>query len=555
MRINDYSFLKRKWFYLFLFSLLFLSQTFPAWAKSEAERAYQKAERELKRFACSKQIKYRRYWLRMIYRFERIYLRFPQSRVAPKALYKTARLWEELYGYSGRKKDLFEALKHYRLLWEKYSRSPLADEALKRAISIYEKKLKDPVAALKLKRRLRRPKIRKSQAKPKNKNLASKTSHQKKKSFHPSSVKTSNPCLIKGVRHWSSQEYSRVVIDLSGRPTYKAHILKAHAGKPPRLYVDCTPAKLSPYLTPLIPIKDGLLKQVRLGQYRPKTVRVVLDLNSLTNYRVFFLDEPPRLVIDLVGQSEKPKIVCPKLPSKGPFSLAQQLGLCVRRIVIDPGHGGRDPGAKSRYGLREKDVVLKVSKLLAKKLRERLGCEVILTRSKDVFIPLEQRTAIANMKHTDLFISIHVNSSPNRRARGVETYYLNFATDKEAMRVAAMENAASTRSLGELQDLLKNILLHSKVEESGRLARDIQEELVRTLKRRYRRVKNRGVKTAPFVVLIGTRMPAVLVEIGFISNRFEERRLRDPRYLESVAEGLAKGIERYMKEIKLTAYR
>ncbi len=551
MKISWYPFLKRNWFYLFLFSLLFFSQSLPSWAKSEAEIAYQRAERELKHFAYSKQIKYRRYWLRIIYRFERIYLRFPQSKVAPKALYKTARLWEELYGYSGRKKDLLEALKHYRLLWEKYPRSSLVDEALKRAISIYEKKLRDPVTALKLKRRLRRAGGKKS----KPKNLASKTSHHRK--FHSNSAKTSppTPCLIKNVRHWSSQEYSRVVIDLSRKPIYKVHTLKAHAGKPPRLYIDCTPAKLSPYLTPLIPIKDGLLKQVRLGQYRPKTVRVVLDLNSLTNYRVFFLDEPPRLVIDLVGQSEKTKIVCPKLPSKGPFSLAQQLGLCVRRIVIDPGHGGRDPGAKSRHGLREKDVVLKVSKLLAKKLRERLGCEVILTRSKDVFIPLEQRTAIANMKHTDLFISIHVNSSPNRRARGVETYYLNFATDKEAMRVAAMENAASTRSLGELQDLLKNILLHSKVEESSRLARDIQEELVHTLSRRYRRVRNRGVKTAPFVVLIGTRMPAVLVEIGFISNRFEERRLRDPRYLETVAEGLARGIERYMKEIKLTAYR
>ncbi len=551
--LRDFYFKKRDFYLgiLLVFLISFFGISAYCLAKSEAQIAYEKAEKELRRFARSRRIKYRRYWLRIIYRFRHIYLCYPGSTVAPKALYRTARLYEELYGYSGRKADLVEALKYYRLLWKKYPQSSLRDDAIRRAIIIYEKKLKNPAKALELKRYIRH-------ISPKNTyKIAKKAKKDKDTSRTKSHTKKSKKDVLrvfKDVRHWSSSDYSRVVIDFSGRVHYHPHLLKAFGGRPPRLYVDCSPAKLSPYLKHVIPIKDGLLKQVRLGQYKVDTVRVVLDLESLTQYRVFFLDEPPRLVIDLIGQAKE--YLSPLSRSKqGSLSLVQQLGLCIRKIVIDPGHGGKDPGARSRRGLREKDIVLKVSKLLAQKLHKRLGCEVILTRSRDVFIPLEQRTAIANMKRADLFISIHVNSSPNRRAKGIETYYLNFASDKEAMRVAAMENAASTRSLSELQDLLKNILLYSKVEESSRLAKYVQDEMIHTLRRRYRRIKNRGIKTAPFVVLIGTRMPAVLVEIGFISNKYEEKLLRDSRYLDTVAEGLARGIEHYMRDTKLFATR
>ncbi len=548
---------------IFFLCLLALLQLYglAAWARvSEAEKAYRQAEKALNRFALSSRIRYRRYWVRIINNFKRVYLQYPESSWAPKALYKTGRLYEELYGYSGRRKDLIEALKHYRLLWERYPRHYLVDDALKRAIYIYEKRLKNPVQALALKRELRKLTASKPSSHPSTKKKAPKVSKKKtkvvsKKKTPPANPKPAPKKLeeIRALRHWSSADYSRVVIDLSGKIKFKAHLLKAYAGRPPRLYVDCTPAKLSPYLRPVIPIKDGLLQQVRVGVYRPGTVRIVLDLKSLSQYRVFFLDDPPRLVVDLIGKNLPAEGAgCPvTLPKKGPLSLAQQLGLCVKRVVIDPGHGGKDPGARSRRGLREKDVVLKVAQLLAQKLRKE-GFQVILTRNRDTFIPLEQRTAIANMKKADLFISIHVNSSPNHRARGVETYYLNFASDKEAMRVAALENAASTRSLGELQDLLRHILLNTKVEESKRLAEDVQKSLVHSIRQRYRYVKNRGVKTAPFVVLIGTRMPAVLVEIGFISNRYEERRLRSKRYLEAVAEGLAKGITTYMKQIKVS---
>ncbi len=538
---------------LTILSLLLFSFASQTLALTEAQRAYQQAEKELKKFAASRRVKYRRYWLRIIARFKDVYRRFPESEVASKALYKTARLYEELYGYSGRKRDLQAALKYYRLVWEKYPKSPEATRALKRAIKIYEKKLKDPVKALALKKKLKDQKGPSSQEPPSKKTQNTQKASPNKPSSKVLAVKIGG--TIKQIRHWSSADYSRVVLDLSRKVKYKAHVLKPLKGKPPRLYIDLKPARISPYLKPVIPVKDGLLKQIRFGQYRKDTVRVVLDLASLTTYRVFFLDEPARLVVDLIGKETKKKKACPSPPKiiNGDISLAQQLGLCIRRVVIDPGHGGKDPGCRNRR-LKEKDIVLKVAKRLAQKLKTKLGCQVILTRERDVFIPLEQRTAIANMKKADLFVSIHVNSSPSRRAYGIETYYLNFASDEEAMRVAAVENAASTRSLSELQDLLKGILLNTKLEESRRLAEEVQRSLVRTLGRRYRRIKNRGVRTAPFVVLIGTRMPAILVEIGFLSNPMEKRRLQDPRYLDWVAEGIARGIVSYVKEMKLASY-
>lgn len=547
--------------FLFLICVLLALRSSPVFSLPEAERAYQQAERELKKFAASRRkLRYRRYWIKMIARFKDIYRRYPESSVAPRALYRVGRLYEELYGYSGRKKDLYQALKYYRLLWERYPHSPHAQLALRRAALIYEKKLKDPVKALSLRKRIKgfkeQPAL-KEKAHSKTPETRKAKAEEKSAPAPPSSsrvlaVKVGG--TIKQVRHWSSKDYSRVVLDLSQKVSYSPHVLKPTKGKPPRLYVDIKPARISPYLKPVIPIKDGLLKQIRFGQYRKDTVRVVLDLASLTDYRVFFLDEPARLVIDLIGKGFSAPPVCPAPKIlKGDLSLAQQLGLCIRRIVIDPGHGGKDPGCRNGR-LKEKNIVLKVSKLLAQKLKAQLGCEVILTRRRDIFIPLEQRTAIANMKRADLFVSVHVNSSPRRRAYGIETYYLNFASDEEAMRVAALENAASTRSLSELQDLLKGILLNTKLEESRRLAEEVQRHLVQTVKRRYRPVRDRGVRTAPFVVLIGTQMPAILVEIGFISNPMEKRRLEDPKYLDLVAEGIARGIKAYVKEMKLAAY-
>ena len=231
--------------------------------------------------------------------------------------------------------------------------------------------------------------------------------------------------------------------------------------------------------------------------------------------------------------------------ASGDRSLIRALGLKIGKIVIDAGHGGHDTGTIGPNGLEEKDLVLEVGKRLGKLLETRLGAEVVYTRKTDTFIPLETRTAIANQERADLFISIHANSSRDESARGVETYYLNFTSSPEALEVAARENAVSEKSIYELQDLVKKIALKDKIEESREFAGDVQESLHRGLAAKSPAIRDRGVKKAPFIVLIGANMPSILAEISFVSNPADERRLETSEYRQRIAESLYRGVARY----------
>jgi len=232
--------------------------------------------------------------------------------------------------------------------------------------------------------------------------------------------------------------------------------------------------------------------------------------------------------------------------ARGDRSLIRALGLKIGKIVIDPGHGGHDTGTIGPEGLEEKDLVLEVGRKLGKLLESRLGAEVVYTRKNDTFIPLETRTAIANQQRADLFISIHANSSHDPAARGVETYYLNFTSSPEALEVAARENAVSEKSIYELQDLVKKIALKEKIEESREFAGDVQESLHNGLAAKSPGIRNRGVKKAPFIVLIGANMPSILAEISFVSNPGDEHRLETIEYRQRIAESLYKGIAKYV---------
>ena len=232
----------------------------------------------------------------------------------------------------------------------------------------------------------------------------------------------------------------------------------------------------------------------------------------------------------------------------GSYSIARQLGLGARRIVIDAGHGGHDPGTIGSRGLMEKDLVLDVALRLEKMVRQELGADVILTRGSDVFVPLEERTAIANSRGADLFLSIHANASRNSRARGIETYFLSFARDPHAEEVAARENAISAATMKDLQGLVKAIALNSKIDESRDFATSVQEAMVRTVRGRYP-VQDRGVHTAPFYVLIGANMPSVLAEIAFVSNPEDEKHLKTPGYRDTVARSLLSGVRSYLESL------
>jgi N-acetylmuramoyl-L-alanine amidase len=238
----------------------------------------------------------------------------------------------------------------------------------------------------------------------------------------------------------------------------------------------------------------------------------------------------------------------------GSYSLARQLGLGVRRIVVDAGHGGHDPGTIGHGGLQEKELVLDVALRLERLVRQELGADVILTRSTDVFIPLEERTAIANSRGADLFLSIHANSSRNASAGGIETYFLNFAQNPHAEAVAARENAISPATLKDLQNLVKAITLNSKIDESRDFAAAVQEGMVAGVRQQHG-VRDRGVHTAPFYVLIGANMPAVLAEIAFVSNPEDEKRLRGGDYREVLARSLLSGVKSYLEALNRTQMR
>jgi len=436
------------------------------------------------------------------------------------------------------------------------------------------------------------------------------------------------PVRVKDVRYWSLPDYTRVSIDLEQDVQFDSQRID----HPERIFFDLKNARLSSHLLgQSFDIDDGLVKKVRVAQYKPGLARVVVETANHAAYNASLLLNPPRLIIDihaedspnqrpsatsetasnvtvadsdesatpeetrqaarLPGVPASPKRVvvqaddddedtvlktpdepATRLSSKpasshsrrsktfvaesrnreaqptsdGDRSLIRALGLKIGKIVIDPGHGGHDTGTIGPNGLYEKDLVLDVSKRLGKLLESRLGAQVVFTRRDDTFIPLETRTSIANQEQADLFVSVHANSSHDPDARGVETYYLNFTSSPEALEVAARENAASDKSIHELQDLVKKIALKEKIEESREFASDVQQSLHTGLASKSPGIRDRGVKKAPFVVLIGANMPSILAEISFISNPGDEKRLKGPEYRQRIAESLYRGISRYV---------
>src|SRR6266851_5052787 len=240
----------------------------------------------------------------------------------------------------------------------------------------------------------------------------------------------------------------------------------------------------------------------------------------------------------------------PQPTRDGQSTLTRTLGLKIGRIVIDPGHGGHDTGTIGATGLMEKDLCLDVALRLGKIIEQRLpGADVVYTRSDDTFVPLEERTNIANQAKADLFISIHANSSRDHAARGIETYYLNLKGSAEAMEVAARENSSSSDGIHDLEDIVKRIARTEKIDESKEFAEDIQDSLSKRIQKSSRPVKNRGVRKAPFVVLIGADMPSILTEISFLSNPADEKMLKKPEQRQKVAEGLYQGVVSYLESM------
>jgi N-acetylmuramoyl-L-alanine amidase len=357
------------------------------------------------------------------------------------------------------------------------------------------------------------------------------------------------PSRVTAVRFLSSSDYIRVMMDLSQAVRYETHRLPEDPAKglPPRIYVDIFGARLAMDSKEPIVVHDGLLRQVRVAQFSQDVVRVVLDMTSLRNHHTFLLPDPYRLVIDIQGQKKGETLAAidknKALPYSGKEKKIPRAG--IKKIVLDPGHGGKDPGAIGVGGVAEKDIVLNVAKKLAKRLRNEMGLEVVLTRKDDTFVDLENRTAIANAEDADLFVSLHMNASPNGDAKGVETYYLDNTTDEASLRLAARENGTSRKNISDLQFILSDMTQNMKLEDSITLAHRLHASLVGGMSKKMGEVKDLGVKTALFYVLVGARMPSVLVEMFFITNKTEGRAMSQESYQDAMAEALFEGIQKY----------
>ncbi len=368
---------------------------------------------------------------------------------------------------------------------------------------------------------------------------------------------------IVNLRRFTHPNFTRIVLDIGKLREYTFGELR----DPGRIYVDVLQAKLNPILQgQSYPVKADYMTQIRISQKTASTVRLVVDVDfsRIQSYRVYHLPDPFRLVVDIYprGAAEAPppppsgkaqppvkRDVDTKDPNLTGTSLARQLGLGVRTVVIDPGHGGPRPGTIGKSGLQEKEINLAVALALQKLLKEKAGLDAVLTRESDVDVGLEDRTVIANQKRADLFVSIHTNAHRDRKRGGVETFFLNVNVDPSVVALAAEENATSTKNIGEMKSILDKIVQNSKVQESMSLAQTVQKNLVRSLAKDLPGIKDLGVKGGPFWVLIGGEMPSVLVEISHLSNAKEEARLKTAKYRQLAAQGIYDGIMEYVHSL------
>ena len=396
---------------------------------------------------------------------------------------------------------------------------------------------------------------------------------------------TSPQSTLKAIRREVLPDTLRVTLELEREAAFHEERIDG----PPRVFVDLKNTRAVDELKDVtLAFPDDVVRNIRVGRQLDARTRVVFDLEGTARYSVYSLYNPYRLVIDFerppafaeasAGKPATPRVATvaalPSLPaaapresavvtasvstppptapsanSRGGFSLSRQLGLGVSRVVIDPGHGGHDPGAKVKGLLSEAELVLDVSHRLEKLLLQQ-GVEVVLTRAVDVFVPLETRTEIANRAGADLFLSIHANASSDAAARGFETYFLSFAPNAQAEAVAARENAASAKTMRSLPDIVKAIALNNKIDESRDFASLVQASLAERLKKVDRSARSLGVKQAPFMVLIGATMPSVLAEISFLTNRQEASLLKTQNYRQQVAEALFAGVMNYQRSLK-----
>jgi N-acetylmuramoyl-L-alanine amidase len=506
--------------------------------------------------------------------YRQVVLRYPASGYCDNALWQAAHLSADTFVRHGDERDRAEALQLLMALQSEYPSSTLAPKARAEAarIAALGKALADASA-------VPAPASDASAAQP------------------PPAAAAPDAVTLRDVRRRATPTGGMVEIEFDGPVQYREERLY----NPSRIFFDLAKTRTTDALKDAtVSFESGPIRQVRIGRHPNALIRVVMDMAEDVRCSATAATAPHRLVVTCgnetgpgpAAQPAPPVIAGPELPAvalppppeappraavtsaasdapakpsapspvapapaaptangRGGFSIARQLGLRVGRIVIDAGHGGRDPGAQGP-GYTEAALTLDIALRLEKLLAKEPGVDVVLTRRTDEYVGLQERTDIANREGADLFLSIHANASRNRSARGVESYLLNFASTPDAAAVAARENASSTLTMSHLNDLVKQIALNSKLDESRDLARHVQSAMVRKLRTSNQQVRDLGVKQAPFVVLVGASMPSVLVEVSFLTHKQEGRMLGTGAYRQRIAEALLDGVRRYLRTLK-----
>ena len=583
------------WFFL---SVQLISGGIVFAASSPASIDYEKARTSYQSFFKSKKGMDRRdRWISIIKKFESVYKNHFPSNEAYKAIFTTGDLYEQLFSISRRDKDLDAALEAYQKTVKEFKPDRLTDDALYRqgeiffsrgkyvaALNSFEKVStlipKGDVAA---KARSRISNVRSFV--PKGdlvKQVSLKETKNTSYSKENSSLTGGKKLILKKIDYKVGSDSFRVVVYTSEAVTFS----QGRLSKPERVYINFKETQLADSVAKEIKIGSRFLKGLRLSQLDKENTRLVVDLNESNNLKIGVWSEGHKLFVELsnkktpdVKVASKSKIPFtkkiaskPKIPStkavnfdkkvkhnKEPRKVAVKVSKkrsfpVVNKklplIVIDAGHGGNDLGAKGYRGIQEKNVNLAIALRLKDILTSRYKYRVILTRGDDTFIPLPGRGKIANDNNADVFVSVHANAAPRRAAHGIETYYLGQGHSEEAKATAARENGKLVKSVkdDETQEILASMISTTKINQSSRLAGNIQNQLYQSMRKKYSGVKNLGVKEGPFFVLHDTNMASVLVEVGFVTNSREESRLKQSSYLDRLASSIAKGVSKFVQD-------
>ena len=540
---------------VFVALLLFFLTPVPVdGAQSGVEQMYQDARTHYySLFSSQEKMKDRGQWLAVIDKFESIAHTHPGTKRGADAQYTTGLLYKNLYYRSSKADDKKNAIASFEKVVADYPQSSLVDDS-QRHVGDIRFRDSDYTSADKSYKSVENRRIPKKSYKGKVvKTVSTKikpTPLKRKTATNSRSFQSRAFTEFTQVKRYSRDGYTRLILYLSRRTAYRT--VQLH--NPARVFIDLLGTRPNSGFPSRIKYDSGIVRTVRMGKNGTNITRVVFDLSARSSYSVTSLDNPFRIVIDFGKGTGKVALTNRKPSARKTES--KQYGKPRRTsrrkvIVIDPGHGGKDPGAIGHTGLKEKDVTLAIAKKLKSTLENKYGYKVVLTRNSDRFIELDERTVIANSLEADLFVSVHVNSSKSRTARGIETYFLSPARSKDELATASRENMIAAHSKNPVENdlayIMSDLASTRKVNDSVLLARSVQRYMVKGMRRSYGKIKDKGVKQAMFYVLWRATMPSVLVETSFISNKEEERLLRSSAYISKLAESIAKGVSTYSK--------